>query len=487
MVKGNFIVVDDEVNLEDVIKEKDEVKEKDNLKVIYKPKIEKYEIVSTHYVQDGVDVKYPQITGLENKGKEEAINLLIKNNLFENWINDQVEDVRKTIEEYGVDDAYYLQLDYEVTISTGNVLSILYTGEGSFKTSAFPSYAIHTTTIDFEQIKLLSLSNFIDVDNHLLEEMKLSENIMNESIKLGASKEKMLKVTKDAIDSWEGGIIEALEGEPSGYYTFAVTSNSLLISISVFHAGGDYVIIEIPYEWEIVEDNNKTQEDFYPLVEGQSYAINSINYTQGQVNVNYPQISGLENSEQESAINALIKNDLFETQIDNYVEEARIYAENMGVENQLILTMDYEITLSSNNILSILYTGEGGYTVSMHLDDFAYGVTIDLEQVKILSLSDFITIDDTLIEKLKASEVVVNNIITENTPDILKQDILSSARDNIASFEDDRIWFYDYLNTWSEFVVSSNSLLISMPVIHAIGDYALIEISYEWNTSESDT
>lgn len=205
-----------------------------------------YDIYIESFIRDGVNVEYPQIQGLDDKVKEKAINTLIENNLFETQINEQLKEVAEVIKNHGIDEDFYLNLKYEVTLHTDKILSVLYTGTGAFKSSAFPTNSLNTITIDLEHVTTLNLSDFIDVDGTLIQKMKASTNVTNEAIKRGMNKETLFRIIEDIDAADEDFIIECHSGKPEGDYAFAVTPDSLLISIPINHACGDYVIIEVP-------------------------------------------------------------------------------------------------------------------------------------------------------------------------------------------------------------------------------------------------
>jgi len=75
--------------------------------------------------------------------------------------------------------------------------------------------------------------------------MQASTNVTNGAVKDGMDKEDLQYVVQVVTAEKAGYIIEALKGEPQSYYTFAITLDSLLISIMIDHASGDYALIEL--------------------------------------------------------------------------------------------------------------------------------------------------------------------------------------------------------------------------------------------------
>lgn len=211
-----------------------------------------YEILEETFIDKtigNIDIKYPQMQGLADSEIESKINKLIKDNIFETQINEQVEEVKNDIEKYGSNEAYYLELDFEITMQTDKILSILYTGIGSFETSQFPTYNIYAIVIDLQNGTMLMLSDFIEIDNGLIDKMKNAISVTNglyEDEEL--NKEELFRILQIVTLEDEEFILKALKRESSGYYTFAIKPDSLLVSIAIAHASGDYILVEIPYE-----------------------------------------------------------------------------------------------------------------------------------------------------------------------------------------------------------------------------------------------
>jgi len=86
---------------------------------------ETYSIVTKTFIQGEVNVKYPQIQGLGDNDREQAINTLIKNSLFETQIDEQLKEVKYVVENHGIEEDYFLELEYEITMHTDKLLSIL--------------------------------------------------------------------------------------------------------------------------------------------------------------------------------------------------------------------------------------------------------------------------------------------------------------------------------------------------------------------------
>ncbi|MDR1305971.1 MAG: DUF4163 domain-containing protein, partial [Treponema sp.] len=107
----------------DAVKTETEAAEEEAYEEEYEEEFQEtlYDIASGTFTQDEITIRYPQIHGLGDDAREKAINDLIVNDLIASQIPDQ-------------DDPYYhgtilnLNLEYEVTLRTPELLSVLFTG-----------------------------------------------------------------------------------------------------------------------------------------------------------------------------------------------------------------------------------------------------------------------------------------------------------------------------------------------------------------------
>lgn len=145
---------------------------------------------------------------------------------------------------------------------------------------------------------------------------------------------------------------------------------------------------ELPYE--IIS------EDYTLPIVGSSDAIN----------VQYPQINGLEDSEKESAINNMIKSFVIESVVFDTSDETYYY----GTVYEL--DVEYQVMTQTPELLSILFTGNSQfYPDTMdwqtksnyrHASDI-FAITINLADKRKLKLSDFAPIDMDFCERINQS------------------------------------------------------------------------------------
>lgn len=202
---------------------------------------EPYQITTETFSQGEATLKYPQIHGLKDPVREKSINALIRDDL-----KSQVN-----LDSIGPIDILELDLNYQVTLHTSGLLSILYTGTSTYftgrpdvRSSCRNADEVYATTIDLHRMERSKLSDFMDINMDLVQKIKQSENVTNEAVKGGyISKEQMQAIVKDVPDK---SIFDDLGAdEHRAYYTFCLTPDSFLISTAIASAGGNYVLIEV--------------------------------------------------------------------------------------------------------------------------------------------------------------------------------------------------------------------------------------------------
>lgn len=204
---------------------------------------ENYEILTETYEQGEIRIQYPQIVGLSDEKKQEAINELIRNDL----IKTQVDDVLEGLENDYCEDIFHLDLEYDIKMQSAEILSILYTGTSLIETlydetySTYYSQEIDAITINMKTAEKLKLTDFIDVDEELVRRIKDCKDYTNGAISDEEEKEALLPVIQEECADF---IIDGLT-DCWGPYQFCVSPDALLISIGTVHAGGDYILFTL--------------------------------------------------------------------------------------------------------------------------------------------------------------------------------------------------------------------------------------------------
>ncbi|SDG15950.1 Copper amine oxidase N-terminal domain-containing protein [Fontibacillus panacisegetis] len=111
--------------------------------------------------------------------------------------------------------------------------------------------------------------------------------------------------------------------------------------------------------------------------------------SEAKINLKYPQVSNVSNTEAESAINEILKKDAltFKESIEKQIQE-RITVQEIGLQSQPYEFMSaYIVTYNQNNVLSLI-TENYEYTGGAHGMTYRKGYTFSLKDGKLLGLGD---------------------------------------------------------------------------------------------------
>lgn len=180
--------------------------------------------------------------------------------------------------------------------------------------------------------------------------------------------------------------------------------------------------------------------------------------------INYPQISGLVDTDKEKRINEIIQEEALK--VLNY------YSDPFG---NVEINIDYKITLASN-ILSIQYSGLGTVQNAAHPNKFFYTTNVDIKQGKRIRLVDIVN-TNVLAEKFikgkfqalspeQAEEIEIEQMDLQELQQNFKE---ADSLDNIDTDEQSDVYSY----------FTEDSLGISIPVPYALGGHAEFEIKYD--------
>jgi len=194
-------------------------------------------------------------------------------------------------------------------------------------------------------------------------------------------------------------------------------------------------------------------------VKGAGLELKTATHTDKGIKINYPQISLMADAEKMAKINALIKNDALAIK-SPFDEELK------NLEMEANFTVEY----NEANILSVKYSIFANVKNAAHPVDMIHAANIDLNAMKMLKLSDVVTIDESLVEKfLKGKYTKRGEDLDLESADALKDVIAGfDKKELLDGFKDPSAAFY----------FTKDSLVISAGVIHALGDHAEFAISY---------
>ncbi|WP_418026804.1 DUF4163 domain-containing protein [Paenibacillus sp. JJ1722] len=195
--------------------------------------------------------------------------------------------------------------------------------------------------------------------------------------------------------------------------------------------------------------------------ERQSYELIQEEYSKNGIVIKYPQIIKLKDIAKQKSLNKILKADALEG-LQNYADS------NSGVHVEI----DYEIKRQSERFLSVQYTGIRYVKDAAYPSHMFYTTNLDMKQASRIRLRDLVKVEKPFIELIKSGKITAvqpeqQGLIGDFTKDDLIQ-LLTNADVTKGSPVEAGIESFSYL--------TSDSLGISIPVAHAVGDHAEYEI-----------
>jgi hypothetical protein len=205
-----------------------------------------YELIQEKYSENGIIIKYPQITKLEDAEKQKSLNHILKN------------EALKGLYEYADSNTgVHVEIDYEIKRQSERFLSVQYAGIRYVKKAAYPNHIFYTTNLDIKQAVRLRLSDLVKVEKPFLELLKSEKFTAIQPAQkglIGNFTQDELNQSLTSADVPEG----SAEESESGTFSY-LTSDSLGISIPVAHVAGDHAEYEIRLQ-QIPDDMKKNKE-----------------------------------------------------------------------------------------------------------------------------------------------------------------------------------------------------------------------------------
>ncbi|MCL2696830.1 MAG: DUF4163 domain-containing protein [Oscillospiraceae bacterium] len=188
------------------------------------------------------------------------------------------------------------------------------------------------------------------------------------------------------------------------------------------------------------------------------YTIFTDVYQNNNITIPYPQIDELLDVNLQANINLLIQAWALEI-LENYEDD---------YYNYLTLEMDYEVTRTSDNLMSAVFRGTAFAEGDAHPSHILYTVNVDTVVGVEVALVDVVTLNDEFVEIFKAHAVTAtpdaDSYIKENDNEFL----LGKFRSADMFGGSDTFSYY-----------TDDSIVICMAVPHAIGGYAEFELRYD--------
>ncbi|MFS8211128.1 DUF4163 domain-containing protein [Paenibacillus polymyxa] len=241
------------------------------------------------------------------------------------------------------------------------------------------------------------------------------------------------------------------------------------MSIEVLDHGNGFLINSDDSEQNIIIEFSTSGEvriDFeYSTApntsEQQSYELIQEKYSEHGIVIKYPQITKLKDIAKQKYLNQILKTDALEG-LQNYADS------NSGVHVEI----DYEIKRQSERFLSVQYTGVRYVKDAAYPSHMFYTTNLDMKQASRIKLRDLVKVEKSFIELIKSGKITAvqpeqQGLISDFTKDDLIQ-LLANADLTKGSPAEAEMESFSYL--------TSDSLGISIPLAHAVGDHAEYEI-----------
>ncbi len=417
--------------------------------------------------RDRICAAYPQVAGMGDKEKEKEINDLILNDLIEGELGSEAAAFLNC-------DVYQLNLEYEITLQSPEVLSILYQGisrrmflpdpENNYRNNS----NIHTITIDLVNAKKLELTDFTEINETFLKWIKQSvEYDKSPLYEAGILTKKELRERIVRVDE---NLSELINN--AYYYTYCITPDTFIISVGDKESDQNYELIEVPREEYLNGECIHTDAEMHKpyMIMAQTYD----GIADKEVNViKYPQIAGMRDKEKEKAINRLILTDLEENEIGLYAQD--LYGWDC------MYHLDFLVIMRTPEILSILYEGESQNGYELEVSSHVHGITIDLVNAEKMELEDFIKTENRFAERLLKAEDFMEPLLEKD--EITKEEVRERMPDAYCDLIG--LTGKEYYYT---FCVTPDTLLLSFKIDSApllTGDYILIEVPVEYVIDEA--
>lgn len=194
-----------------------------------------------------------------------------------------------------------------------------------------------------------------------------------------------------------------------------------------------------------------------------------------EINIQYPKIAGMSDEEQQDKLNDFIRTNIWEQSVQSMIDSYNKNSEFIISEKDIQLSLKSRITLQTKDIVSICYIGNSFITGSAHPINRFEGITVNVKDLEVCELSDYITIDKNTAKKILNS----NNIYSG---DMLEEDSHANTSSYLIK-EFQSLWDEESLiallnnpENKQAFYLTPDSIWVQIPISHLHGDYVMVEI-----------
>ncbi|MMZ48939.1 hypothetical protein D1872_106240 [compost metagenome] len=244
------------------------------------------------------------------------------------------------------------------------------------------------------------------------------------------------------------------------------------MSIEVLDHGDGFLINSDDSEQNLIIEFSKSGEvridSEYSIAsdahnEPQSYGLIQEKYSKNGIVIKYPQITKLKDIAKQKSLNQILKTDALEG-LQNYADS------NAGVHVEI----DYEIKRENERFLSVQYTGIHYVKDAAYPTHMFYTTNLDMKQASRIRLRDLVKVEKPFIELIKSGKITAvqpeqQGLIGDFTKDDLIQ-LLTNADVTKGSLAEVEMESFSYL--------TNDSLGMSVPMAHVVGDHAEYEIRF---------
>lgn len=219
---------------------------------------------------------------------------------------------------------------------------------------------------------------------------------------------------------------------------------------------------------ENINKNSEDKQEKVDDIKGTEYKVMDGTYIEEvdnrNINIKFPQITGLVDEDNEKEINSLLKAEALKV--------LSYYEDDYSKEQHLNLDIKYSISLSNKYILSVQYFGLGELEKAPRPHKLFYTTNIDINLGKKLRLVELLNLDKELANMLFNAEFTP--IAAPEETYVLKED--NTYEEVKASFiSADNV---DKTNSVFTFF-TDESFVISVPALDALGGSAELKIKYQ--------
>ena len=192
-----------------------------------------YQLTDASYEKGEINIRYPQLSGLADKDKQESVNELIR------------KDALKDIEQYQTENGT-LEINYKVSFQGENLLSIQYIVYSSFPGATHPNHNFYTTNINLKNASRVRLADVVKINDSFVAEFKKGSKYTDPIRDADQELQTLLEDNINALTAAEIMDADGLSGD-TPYYSY-FTKEALGIGIEVPYAVGGYALYEISYQ-----------------------------------------------------------------------------------------------------------------------------------------------------------------------------------------------------------------------------------------------